>query len=403
MRLKSIAVNGMLVIFTILLTLAAVEYLIFPRILTHIPLKFHFALRPELRLLTQISKNSVVPENYTAIFGDSYAQGYGDWLLDADVNTNPPFHSANILHDKMKRDIITFGKSGSSSLQGLVGNPISWLNYLKNSRFSKLGNPDEIIIYFYEGNDLNDNLMDFQLRYIERGYSQAKVYDEEYFKSFLEKEIVRNNGKDKPSLFSEFYVVDFVTNLLKGPNGHGREEVIPFKEGNINRAIVNGKEINMPDGLHSPSMELSLNEMHLGVYLFRQSLSYMLSQFPGIKVSLVYIPAVMTCYDMSSPYASFQPYDKGRDTIIERSQIFLRSDKIFSMVKTVAQDLGVRVYDTRPALRKEAKTRIIHGPKDWKHLNKTGYHVMSDAIVKMRRLADRKSSPRAGEIKTAGG
>ena len=82
----------------------------------------------------------------------------------------PPFHSAHVLHDKLKRDIISFGKSGSSNLQGYVGNPISWLNYIKNSRFAKLGNPDEIIVYFYEGNDLNDNLLDLKLRYIERGY-----------------------------------------------------------------------------------------------------------------------------------------------------------------------------------------------------------------------------------------
>lgn len=394
MRLKSIAVNGILLIGTILLTFAAMEYLIVPRILTYVPLKHHFGLRPELRLLTQVSKNSVVPEKYIALFGDSYAQGYGDWLLDSDVNTNPPFHSAHILHDKLKKDIITFGKSGSSNLQGYVGNPISWLNYIKNSRFSSLGDPEEIIVYFYEGNDLNDNLMDFKLRYIDRNYSPDNVYDENYFKTFLEKEIVRNDGKVKPPLFSEFYLLDFISNMLKGPDGHGREQVIPFKEGNINRSIVDSKEINMPDGLHSPSMELSSNEIHLGVYILRQSLSYMLSQFPGIKVSMVYIPSVLTCYDMSSPYASFQPYDKGRETVVKSELIFLQSDKIFSMVKTVAQDLGVQIFDTRPALRKVAKSKIIHGPKDWKHLNKLGYHVMSDAIITMRERAEASGSSR---------
>ena len=394
MRLKSIAVNAALIIISVLLTFAALEYLVFPRILTHVPLKHHFSLRPELRLLTQVSKDSVVPEKYLAIFGDSYAQGYGDWLLDADVNDNPPFHSAHVLHDKLNRDIISFGKSGSSNLQGYVGNPISWLNYLKNSRFAKLGNPDEIIIYFYEGNDLNDNLMDLKLRYIERGYSTENLYDEKSFKAFIEKEIVRNDGKVKPPLFSEFYLVDFIASMIKGPDGNGREEVIPFKVGNINRAIVDGKEINMPDGLHSPSMELSLQEIHLGVYIFRQSLAYMLGQFPGIKVSMVYIPAVLACYDISSTYASFQPYNKGRDTVTKSELIFLRSDKIFSMVRAVAQDLGVQVIVVRPALRKAAKAEIIHGPKDWKHLNKLGYHVMADAIIKMRQRAEANGSTR---------
>jgi len=392
MRLKSIAVNATLLFGSIFLTFAAMEFLIVPRVLTHVPLKLHFGLRPELRLLAQVSKNSVIPEKYIAIFGDSNAQGSGDWLLDSDVNTNPPFHSAHILHDKLKKDIISFGKSNSSNLQSLVGNPISWLNYIKNSRFSKLRNPEEIIVYFYEGNDLDDNLLDLKLRYVDRGYIPEKVYDVKYFKGFLEKEIVRNDGQNKPSLFSELYLIDFITHILKGPGGNGREEVIPFKKGNINRAIVNGKEINMPDGLNSPSMELSANEIHLGVYIFRQSLSYMLSQFPGIKVSLVYIPSVIACYDMSSPYISFIPYNKGRDTVIKRDLVLFRSDKIFSMVKTVAQSLGVKVFDTRPALRKAAKIQTIHGPKDWYHLNKLGYHVISDAIYKMRQRAEANSS-----------
>jgi len=388
MRLKTIALNLILVTGSIFITFAAMEYIIAPKLLMQLPLKLHFGLRPELRLLTQVSKKSVVPDSYIAIFGDSYAQGYGDWLLDSDYNTNPPFHSAHVLHDKLGKDIISFGKSGSSNLQGYVGNPISWLNYLKNSRFSKIGNPSEIIVYYYEGNDLNDNLVDFKLRYIDRGYDTKRVFDTDYFKKFLENEIVRYDGKVKPSPFSELYLLDFISSMIKGPNGHGREDVVPFKEGNINRAIVNGKEINMPDGLHSPSMELSANEIHLGVYIFRQSLEYMLSQFPGIKVSMVYIPAVMTCYVMSSSYASFQPYDKGRDTVIKRELIFLQSDKIFSMVSTVANNLGVNVYDTRRSLRKAAKYQIIHGPKDWKHLNKLGYHVMAEAIVEMRQEAE---------------
>ena len=148
MRLKSIAVNATLLFGSVFLTFAAMEYLIGPRFLTYVPLKLHFGLRPELRLLAQVSKKSVIPENYIAIFGDSYAQGNGDWLLDSDADTNPPFHSAHVLHEKLKKDIISFGRANSSNLQSLIGDPISWLNYIKNSRFSKLGNPEEIIVYF---------------------------------------------------------------------------------------------------------------------------------------------------------------------------------------------------------------------------------------------------------------
>lgn len=369
---------------SILLTFAVLEYFLFPKLLTHLPLKLHFAVRPELRLLTQVSKDSVIPESYIAIFGDSYAQGYGDWLLNADVNTNPPFHSANVLHDLLGEDIISFGNSGSSNMQGLIGNPVSWLNYINTSRFKKLGLPKEIIFYFYEGNDLNDNLLDLKLRYMDRNFDPARVYEEKYFRNFLEKEVIRHNGKDNTSWFNEFYLVDFISKILEGPEETVHDDVVPFKEGTVNRAIVGGKEINMPDGLHSPSLELSSNEIHLGIYILKQSLSYMLQHFTGIKVSMVYLPSVMTCYEMSSTYISFQPYDKGRETLAKASQISLKSDQIYSLVLAVTQELGVPLFDTRPILREAGSRKIIHGPMDWKHLNKEGYHILANAIVKMR-------------------
>lgn len=89
MKLKSFFQNVGLALASIGFTLTALELLVFPYALPFTPLKLHFAIKEPVRILAQSSKQSAVPEEYIALFGDSYSQGYGDWLLDADPNKNP--------------------------------------------------------------------------------------------------------------------------------------------------------------------------------------------------------------------------------------------------------------------------------------------------------------------------
>lgn len=212
--MKKLIQNGLLILLSLTAGYAGLEYILFPRLLDHVPLKLHFAVKEEIRVLVQSSKDHVVPEQYIALFGDSYSQGYGDWLLDADPNANPPYHSAHVLHDLTGRDVITFGKSGSGSLSGLVGHPIRWLDYIRSSRLSPLPDPKEILVYFYEGNDLNDNLEDLRTRYIDRNYDPGKVYDTAYFRAFIETEVVGKIPFENPDWTDRFFFTDFLKKTI---------------------------------------------------------------------------------------------------------------------------------------------------------------------------------------------
>ena len=64
---------------SLILTYLALE-LIAPHILNYVPLTMYNALQTEIRVLGQSSKVSVIPKNFIALMGDSYAQGQGDWL-----------------------------------------------------------------------------------------------------------------------------------------------------------------------------------------------------------------------------------------------------------------------------------------------------------------------------------
>jgi hypothetical protein len=93
----SIRVRLVLVGGSLLLSYLLLEFVWFRLFLPHVPLKLHAYLDSEIRLLAQSSKRGLVPEDYVALVGDSYAQGRGDWLLEADPNRNGPFASAHVL------------------------------------------------------------------------------------------------------------------------------------------------------------------------------------------------------------------------------------------------------------------------------------------------------------------
>src|SRR5689334_19610609 len=75
--------------------------------LRYVPLRLHGELPEEIRIFAQSSKSGVLPRNPVLLLGDSYAQGYGDWLLEADTNGNGPFHSGHVIQEKTGRDVVT--------------------------------------------------------------------------------------------------------------------------------------------------------------------------------------------------------------------------------------------------------------------------------------------------------
>ena len=120
--------NLTLVCCSLALTYSALELMV-PYSLNHIPLTMYNALQTEIRILGQSSKVSVVPQNYIALVGDSYAQGRGDWLKNVIKSnrykgTNPDYYSGHVIYQKTGTDVITFGAGGAGSVKGLVTAPI---------------------------------------------------------------------------------------------------------------------------------------------------------------------------------------------------------------------------------------------------------------------------------------
>src|SRR5689334_17503170 len=126
--------------------------------LQFVPLGLQRYLSADVSIFAQSSKAGIEPLDPVILLGDSYAQGAGDWLEEADPNRNGPFHSAHVIHDLTGRDVVTLGKGGASSVQAMAAIPAATLGNATHGLFLHLPFPKLIIVYFYEGNDLTDNL-----------------------------------------------------------------------------------------------------------------------------------------------------------------------------------------------------------------------------------------------------
>ena len=378
--------------------------LVFPKILHKLPLPFYLGLGKDYKILGQYHKKSVIPVDYIAIVGDSHALGSGDWYLQVVKKhklTQGDYHSAHILYNKTGRDVLSFGALGSGSLRGLVLKPISYFKHFNLLRDFELKQPKEILVYFFEGNDLSDNLRDIYKRYRDN-YDMARLYDHEYFKTFIEKEILstdriyRGEVPYKNWLFSRFLVEsvgDNIYNEIK-PGIKKFKQVSPNFSGKVSPtnsdiAKVGGEELPIPHSTQQPALNLNEEQTRQAIYVFEQSLKYMAGFFNESKVTIVYIPSPISVYKWASPTITIVGGIVTPVGVTPVVRVYQRSDEIFEQIKTIAEKYNHPLIDTRPFLRATALKEPVHGPRDWYHPNKKGYEAIAQGILENTSLLKR--------------
>jgi len=108
-------------------------------------------------------------------------------------------------------------------------------------------------------------------------------------------------------------------------------------------------------------------------------LAWLRSRFPDVPITVVYVPSPASIYTFA---AEAIVIGVGQSTITASpTQVVERSDLICDLLRTATLAHGAAYLDARPALRKAAKTRLLHGPIDWGHFNKAGYHILAEIVV----------------------
>lgn len=356
---------------------------------------FPYAARVDLGFgiypLLQTSKSSTAPEHYTAIFGDSYAFGTGDWFLMEQGKSNALFNTAQLLHQATGQDLIAFGIPGSSNLCGWIEDPTASLHYINVGWRHQLTAPDNILLFFYEGNDILENHIDLTARYLANGHDMTKLADSAYFSHFIDEEMLGKSAiirkADNADWDEELYFFKLASNISQhvldrdGSQQQIREAIAalqknpPKRDKNIAR--IAGKPHLLPDELGAPPVDMSEADIHNALRFLNSIAAYVRQQYPQATMHIIYIPAPATSYELLSE--QLQVYGHA-DTTFPKQTINEMSNFLCEEVKNIADSNGIGFLDTRASMRRAGAQQELHGIADIGHLNEAGYRVLASAI-----------------------
>ena len=367
---KSALANAALVLISTTLTYLAASLLIFRFFLPELSLNLrpHFPDRAEV--FAQTSKAAYAPHDYVALLGDSYAEGQGDGLLAAGGDRARLVHSAHILHRLSGRDIISLGIGGAGSAQAMVRMPTRILRD-RCFVYPVLEAPRQMLVYFYEGNDLDEN-----------GYvvnMAAQTYGaptRETIARYIEAQYATLSPTRCYTELAETTVkmARFLTN---------RDSFETLRKPSARNKVLAAGVANPAPTLQKPPFELPSASVENALIVFDISLAWLKRNFPDSSITMVYLP---------SPAAIYRHADKTVDTYTDwplntvraapAGDIDAASQRTCEQIRKLTMARGVRFLDMRPALRAAGANALIHGPRDWNHFNDVGYRVLGETLAK---------------------
>lgn len=254
--------------------------------------------------------------------------------------------------------------------------------------------PDIFIVFFYEGNDLNDNLHDLELRY-DGDHEPGVPLDPNAFGRFVKDTIVvadplyveARGFRWHDNLFLAEFAYRTARRVAKVAI-HGEEAYAPpppeWHPGPVNTAVVGGEIVDIPDVFQGPALELTDDEIDLAVEVFGHALRHLREYFPDSAVGVVYLPSPLSSYELASRSVSCQTYH-GREGLYPTELAVERSDSIAGRIEEATEQQGCAFVDARQHMRRASATQLVHGPRDWKHYNRAGLDALADAITELLR------------------
>jgi lysophospholipase L1-like esterase len=362
----------------------ALETLVLPWLALAAPLRLSVRLPAPLYLLGASSKSGLLPRDWVLVLGDSFAAGYGDWLAEAlSRGGRPPFQATHVLHERTGRDVLSFGTGGADSVSSTA--------FLASKRFAALRrvglrDPSDVLVYFYEGNDLNDNLRLARRRFeLEQrglnGYSDAD----------LERWIARRaRAGSRQGLPGTLFAPYLLANAIRGksPEYVAGEERSGLRLSqaafetppDVNAFSAGRWHAQLRGEGRGPALDLTEQETELALRLLAGSLRWTRRRFATARVALVYLPSPMATYEFSSPHVRVRSYE-GRGSIHDSGAARARSDELRVRVQRIAQESGCGWIDATPRLRAAARGELLHGPQDFGHFNRAGYTLLGEILA----------------------
>jgi hypothetical protein len=370
-RFNQFLINTALVVASVLLTYVLLEFAVFKLFLPLMPLKVRPALPDRAEVLAQNSKLNYLPHDYIALLGDSYAEGRGDWLLQGGGDRNKPFHSADVIRAATGRDVVSFARGGAGSAEGIVLRPARIFTSSQCVLFPEMEIPRQMFIYFYEGNDIDDNL-NFAFK--------AKGAYGRIDGGTIDRYLTENYAAENPWR-CHLELLDTATRMTKFLYQHyvsGLDlEFCGQDAPGTNRLVAGGRSFEAP-ALQGPALAYSDEAIQLGIEVLDHSLSWLQRRFKDVPVTVVYVPSPLSIYRSEG---ETEVYCGAGPTTAGVARSLRNSDLIADSVGKTAIGHAMDFMDARPALRSAAAMNVIHGPRDWDHLNEIGYRALGRLVA----------------------
>lgn len=335
-----------------------------------------------LAVLAQSSKAGTIPRNYTLILGDSFAEGQGDWA-DAGLAAGgrPDFGAAHVIHAATGEDVITFGVGGASSVSGLVKNPLRRTAGL--ARFG-LEHPRRVLAFFYEGNDLEDDLRDVR-PLLADGAAPASI-DAQRIDAFLAGLVLRKRAQGWLDNLGLPGVLANVLESLADADSRAEDGPPPPQALPDDVARIAGREVPLAPHMNGPALELTPEELELALRVFERSLAFCRGLYPDAELTVVYVPAPLSCYELVGDEVTVRTY-LGRAARQPTALVLERSRELRARIGAIAAAAGLAFVDATDGLAALAREQPIHGPNDWGHFNEQGYRRLAAEILAARARA----------------
>jgi hypothetical protein len=161
-------------------------------------------------------------------------------------------------------------------------------------------------------------------------------------------------------------------------------------------------EVALPSPLPGPSLELAEADIALALRILELSLRHLAAALPGARLVLVYIPSPLSTYALVGDASVALPEELSRYVpagfpsaerlragevrdLHPASSVAERSDRLYAGVEAICARNAIELLDARPELRRAARLELVHGPRDWRHLNRRGYEALAAAVVRVLR------------------
>ena len=291
--------------------------------------------------------NDQLFNNYTALIGDSYTFGLGDGYY----NNEYDYSISHFLKKKNKnKNFVNFGVPNTG-----IEFQKSYFKSSVDSIFNNIDKPENIIYLFYEGNDLQDTILNSDTTKFNKKKFLLSIY-------FPQLYFVKN-------VITDLIIPNLLTNYLK------KEEEKITKSNLINKFKFK-KSIKGIAKVPIPPHKLSKKEIEFSLKIFEKSIIE-LSKITN-NITVVYLPSQGTVIDLYG-----EIYGEGESGLIltSKKEINEKYNNLEKKIRLICNNNNINYINSTNYLKEKAKHNILYGVKD-NHFNLKGYEELSNYISK---------------------